>query len=60
VFKRYIGIQELSEYLSIPKGTIYVWVCHRRIPYAKVGKLLRFDLQEIENWLKIRKVEMID
>jgi excisionase family DNA binding protein len=60
MLKRYIGIRELSEYLSMPKGTLYVWVCHKRIPYVKMGKLLRFDLQEIENWLKIRKVEMMD
>ena len=57
MFKRYIGVKELSEYLSIPVGTLYVWVCYKRIPYTKMGKLLRFDLQEIDKWAEERKVK---
>jgi len=56
VDKRYIGPQELSEYLGLTKGTLYVWVCQKRLPYLKVGKLLRFDLKEIELWLKDKRI----
>lgn len=55
--RRYIGIEDLAQYLSIPKGSLYVWVCHKKIPYFKVGKLLRFDLKEIESWLQDKKVK---
>ncbi len=54
--RRYLGIKELAEYLGIPKGTLYVWVCQKRIPYAKMGGLLRFDLREIDGWVKARSV----
>ena len=50
--KRFLGIKELAEYLGITPGTAYVWVCHKKIPYLKVGKLVKFDLKEIERWLK--------
>jgi len=49
--KRFIGIKELSEYLTISKNTIYSWIALRKIPYAKLGKLLRFDLREIDAWV---------
>lgn len=53
--KRYLGIEEASQYLGLTKGTLYVWVCQRRIPYLKIGKLLKFDIIEIENWLKDKR-----
>lgn len=54
--KRYLGIKELSQYIGIPKGTLYVWVCQKRIPYAKIGGLLRFDLRQIDDWVKAKSV----
>mgnify|MGYP001616654698 CR=1 FL=1 len=54
--RRYLNIKELSDYMGIPKGTLYVWVCQKRIPYAKIGGLLRFDLREIDGWIKIKSV----
>ena len=58
--KRFLGLQEVSEYLGVTRGTLYVWVCHKRIPYLKMGRLVKFDLQEIEAWLKDKRVKIID
>ena len=54
--RRYLNINELSGYIGVPKGTLYVWVCQKRIPYAKIGGLLRFDLRQIDGWVKARSV----
>lgn len=54
--KRYVGMNELSEYLGLTKGTLYVWVFQRKIPYLKVGKLVKFDIIAIEAWLKNKRV----
>lgn len=54
--RRYLGVKELSQYIGIPKGTLYVWVCQKRIPYAKIGGLLRFDLRQIDDWVKAKSV----
>lgn len=55
--KRFLGIKELAEYLGIPKGTLYVWTCYKKIPYFKIGRIVKFDLEEIEKWLKNKKVK---
>lgn len=52
-----VDIATLSKYLSISKNTIYSWVNQRRIPYHKVGSLLRFDINQIDEWLKANKKE---
>lgn len=56
--KRYLGIKELGEYLGIKEGTVYSWVCYKKIPYIKVGRLVKFDLIRIEKWLEENSVEM--
>jgi excisionase family DNA binding protein len=55
--RRFFSIKELAEYLGLTRGTLYVWVCQRRIPYLKIGKLVKFDLREIEVWLKDKKIK---
>ena len=57
--KRFIGIKELAIFLNIAKGTVYGWVYLKKIPYLKIGRLVKFDLQEIELWLKARKIKEI-
>ena len=57
--KRFLGIEELAQYLGVKKGTLYVWACQRRIPYLKIGRLLKFDAREIEDWLKEKRVEIM-
>ncbi len=55
--RRFLGIRDCAEYLGVTKGTLYVWVCHRKIPYVKVGRLVKFDLVRIDKWLASNTVE---
>ncbi len=46
-----IGISELSAWLSTSVRHIRRLISERRIPYHKVGGLIRFVPSEIEDWL---------
>lgn len=51
--KRYVNIDELSEYLGIKKRTLYSWTFQNKIPCVRFGgKILRFDMQKISAWEK--------
>lgn len=50
-----LNISQLSEILNIKKKTIYDWTHKDMIPYCKVGRLVRFDLNDIDRWLKSKK-----
>ena len=58
--KRFLGVREFAEYLGIEESTVYAWVYQKRIPYVKVGRLVKFDLRKIEDWLKQRSVKQIN
>ena len=50
--RRFIDIKELEQYLGVSRNTIYSWIWLKKIPYVKMGKLVRFDLREIDIWVK--------
>ena len=49
---RWIGINELSEYLGVSTDTIRNWIKKTNIPAHKIGKLWKFKLSEVEAWGK--------
>lgn len=57
--KKLISSKELSDYLGVPLNTIRSWVWMKRIPYLKLGRLVRFDVNAIDLWLKDRAVDTI-
>ena len=46
-----IDVQGLARYLAVAPDTVYTMVSQRRIPFVKVGRLLRFDLKTINDWI---------
>ena len=47
--------EQCAEFLGIKINTLYVMKSQGRIPYRKVGHLLRFDFDEIVEWTKNKK-----
>jgi len=47
----YLNIDELSEYLGMKKSSLYARVEAGEIPHYRVGRLLRFRLEDIEGWM---------
>jgi len=44
-------IQDVSEYLGVPVGTLYSWRCHNQGPAARrVGKYLRYKPEDVIEW----------
>ncbi|NMC14838.1 MAG: helix-turn-helix domain-containing protein [Chloroflexi bacterium] len=47
-------IEELSEYLKIPKSTIYKLCQEGKIPGQKVGRHWRFHKNAVDEWLSTK------
>ncbi|MHB8173967.1 MAG: helix-turn-helix domain-containing protein [Nitrospirota bacterium] len=52
--KQLMDTNEASEFLGISKNTLYEWVVQNKVPYIKVGRLVKFRKVELEEWLKKR------
>jgi excisionase family DNA binding protein len=51
VQKTLYSIKEIADYLGISKGTLYKMTKQNKIPFYKVGKLIKFDRSEINAWV---------
>jgi excisionase family DNA binding protein len=50
--KRLLTVNDLSDYLSMSKGSIYTKVCLGKIPgVIKIGRSLRFEKVKIDAWI---------
>lgn len=53
---RLINIKQCAERLGTNERHIRSLIQQRRIPYHKVGRLVRFDVDDLEAWLASQRV----
>jgi len=51
IARRLLSIAEVTEYLGLSVHTLYTMVSQRRIPFVKVGRLTKFDVRHIDEWI---------
>lgn len=54
--RRLLTIQETSKLLSVSVSTLYGWVWQRRIPFVKLGRAVRFDIDDLEKFIERNKL----
>jgi excisionase family DNA binding protein len=47
----FLTVDEVVEYLKIPKSTIYKLTQNQELPFCKIGKQLRFKKESLDKWL---------
>ena len=53
-----VRVKEISELLMIKPSTLYQWAELGQIPCLKLNGCLRFDLDEVLQWIKDCKREV--
>jgi excisionase family DNA binding protein len=56
---RLLNIQQAAEYLGLKVSTLYKWVSKKRITYCKSGRLLKFDLNDLDRSIEKSKVKPV-
>lgn len=56
-----MGAKAAAKYMGIGEGekavaTLYQWVHRGKLPYIKVGRTLRFDVQALDKLMEERRV----
>jgi len=47
----WVGVEEVAAHLRVAKESIYRWIDSKGFPAHRVGRLLRFKLSEVDEWV---------
>jgi len=48
---RWLSVDEIAEYLGVKRDTIYKWIYRRNMPAHKLGRLWKFRMDEVDEWV---------
>lgn len=52
LFENLWDIKQTAAALSVPVKTLRDWVYRRRIPFKRVGRLIRFSPSDLQHWIQ--------
>ena len=50
--ERWVDIEEVAAHLGVNKDSIYRWIETKGFPAHRVGRLFRFRLSGVDEWVK--------
>ena len=48
----WVDVATVAAHLSVNKDSVYRWVHQQGFPAHRIGRLLRFRLSEVDEWVK--------
>jgi len=48
----WVGVEDVAGHLRVAKESVYRWVDSKGLPAHRVGRLLRFKLSEVDQWVR--------
>ena len=52
---RWQSVEEIAAYLGVNRDTIYKWIDRKRMPAHKAGRLWKFKVSEVDEWVRAGK-----
>jgi len=48
----WVTLEEIAQHLRVSRDTIYRWIDHREMPAHKVGRMWKFKVSEVDDWVR--------
>jgi len=54
------SVDEVAKHLGVAKDSIYSWIENRGLPAHKIGRLWKFKLSEVDDWVRRQDTSVTD
>lgn len=49
---RWYSLTEIKQYLGISRDTVLTWIAEKNMPAHKIGRLWKFKISEVDEWVR--------
>ena len=46
------SVEDVAKHLGVAKDSVYRWIENRSLPAHKIGRLWKFKLSEVDEWVR--------
>jgi excisionase family DNA binding protein len=50
--ERWVDVDDVAEHLGVNKDSVYRWIEKMGLPAHRLGRLFRFKLSEVDEWVR--------
>lgn len=50
--EKWSSLDEVASHLGVSKDTLYRWIANKQMPAHKIGRLWKFKISEVDEWVK--------
>lgn len=48
----WVSADDIASHLGVTKDTVYSWIADKRMPAHKVGRLWKFKVTDVDDWVR--------
>jgi len=50
--ERWVGVEDVAKHLGVNKDSVYRWIEKMGLPAHRLGRLFRFKISEVDEWVR--------
>lgn len=56
----WVSLEEIAQHLGVSQDTVHRWIRLRALPAHKVGRLWKFKISQVDEWVQAGKADTSD
>lgn len=50
--ENWVSMKDITKYLDVSRETVLQWISNRNMPASKVGRLWKFKISKVDEWIR--------